>query len=85
MTKINGKINPHRLAANAMIDLLEGVGKSMRLETHDGVIRQGRCTGVNCRNLILNGVDVDLPIEVVLNGDISDAIALSRIAKIDQE
>jgi len=77
--------NKHRQAANAMIELLESVGKTIRLETHDGVERQGRCTAVTCRNLILNGMDVDLPESVVLNGDNFDEIALSRVAKIDIE
>jgi hypothetical protein len=68
-----------------MIELLEAPGKTMSFETHDGIQRQGRCTSINCRSLILSGVEVKLPIEIVLNGDVSDAIPLSRLAKIDIE
>lgn len=75
--------NAERRSSDAIIHLLQSVGKPIRLETHDGVDRQGRCTAVICRNLVLNGEDVDIPVEVVLNGDIHDAIALSRVAKLD--
>ena len=79
----SGEQNKSRAVANAMVELLESVGKTIRLETHDGCNREGRVTSFGARRLVLNGVAVDLPMEMELNSDPTDSIPIQSIAKID--
>jgi hypothetical protein len=65
--------------------LVESVGEFMSLETTDGILREGRISGFTYRSFILNGDEVQLPIEIEVNGDPSDRIPIDRIAKIDLE
>lgn len=65
--------------------LVDSVGEFMSLETTDGLMREGRISGFTYRSLLLDGEEVQLPIEIEVNGDPSDRIPIDRIAKINLE
>lgn len=58
--------------------LVQSIGKTIHLETYDGVRRSGKATAYTFRSFELNGATVELPIEVELNNDKSDRIPLDR-------
>ena len=64
-------------------DLVNSTDKFVRMETTDGVIREGRISGYRTRKFLYNGVEELLPTEVELNGDPSDTVPLDRVVKID--
>lgn len=64
-------------------ELVGSVGEFTDLETTDGVRREGRISGFQMKKMVFNGIDVDIPIEVELNGDPNDRIPISRIGKIN--
>ena len=63
--------------------MVQSVGRYMRLETTDGVTREGKITGFTYRSFKLNGSEADLPTEVEVNGDPNDRIPLDRIEFMD--
>jgi hypothetical protein len=68
----------------AWIDVVaSSVGKFIHLETHDGVFREGKLTGLRMREIHLNGEEVEMPIAVELNGDPSDYIDFGAIFRFD--
>jgi hypothetical protein len=64
-------------------ELINSVGEYIRLETSDGIQREGRISGFAMRHILFNEVDVDIPIEIELNGDPNDKVPLERINKIN--
>ena len=66
-------------------ELIESVGEFVSLETVDGVMREGRISGFTYRSFIFNGDEVQLPIEIEVNGDPNDRIPIDRIATFDIE
>jgi hypothetical protein len=63
--------------------LLASVDEYMRLETTDGVKREGRISGFTYKKFELDGDEVLWPIELEVNGDPTDRIPLARIGKIN--
>jgi hypothetical protein len=66
-----------------MEEIHNNVGEFMRLETIDGVVREGRMSGLRLRQLELNGKQVEIITELELNGDPTDCVELYRVAKIN--
>ena len=60
-------------------EINRSVGKNFALETADGVTRQGRITGLTHKSFKLNGVSVDMPVEIEVNKDPNDRIPLDRL------
>jgi len=73
-----------RKPAGQWIDtIVDAVGKKyVRLETAQGVDRSGKLSGVRTRVIKFNGEDVDIPIELELNGDPTDTVPLNLITKL---
>lgn len=61
----------------------ESVGKFINLETIDGVLREGRLTGLRLNQLKVNGEQVDRIVELEFNGDPTDCVEMYRIARMD--
>jgi hypothetical protein len=61
------------------------VGRFFSLETTDGVVREGKLTGIRARTYILNGAEVEFPTEIELNSDPTDTIPLERVKIITVE
>jgi hypothetical protein len=72
-----------REVGNNIARLIAATDGWVNLETHHGAIREGRLSGWTCRTLKLNGVDVQLPVGLELNGDPHDIINLYDIKKLD--
>ena len=64
-------------------ELVNSTGQYVRLETRDGVVREGRLSGLGSRTLMWNGKPVEILEEVELNGDPFDKIALDSIATFE--
>lgn len=65
------------------IELLhDSTGKFINIETTDGLIREGRVSGLRLRSLMVNNVSVDFIEEIELNGDPTDCIPINRIGRI---
>lgn len=64
-------------------DLVRAIGQHIRIETRDGLEREGRLSGIQARTIKWNGKDVDLPEDIELNGDSYDRIPLDRIASFE--
>jgi len=60
--------------------ILDSTGEFMRLETSDGVRREGKISGFTYRTFKLNGQEVKWPTEIEVNGDPNDRIPLDRVA-----
>lgn len=63
-------------------DIHNSLNKFFRLETTDGIRREGRVTGVRCRVYTFNGHAVELPLEIELNGDPTDTVPMDRVKSI---
>lgn len=72
-----------REVGNTIVLLLSSIGRNVSLETHDGCTREGKLTSFDCRGIIINGEQLDMPMALELNGDITDHITLAMIAKLD--
>lgn len=73
----------NEVTPGAILDgLVSSVGKNVRIETHDGIYRDGRLSGIGMRVIKVNGADLDWPADVELNGDPSDRVPFDRIASI---
>ena len=62
--------------------LTTSINEFMRLETTDGVHREGRITGFTYRKFEINGDIAELPIEIEINGDPSDRVPLDRVLRM---
>ncbi len=65
------------------VDLEALVGKHAHLETKDGTRREGRITAVHTKTFTLDGVKLDIPESVELNGDPLDLIPLDKLQTLD--
>lgn len=65
-----------------MDEVLAAVGHHVHLETSDGVIREGRFTGLGCREMEINGTAREYPSRIELNGDPNDYIDFSLITRM---
>lgn len=63
-------------------DIMRGVGHFVRLETRDGISREGKISGLRTLNVKFNGVDRELPTAIELNGDNFDTVELITIQEI---
>lgn len=72
-----------REVATNIARLLGATGGWVHIETRAGAIRDGRLSGWSCRTLKINGVDVQLPETLELNGDPYDIVALNDIVSLD--
>jgi hypothetical protein len=67
-----------------MFDIISrSVGDNIELETYDGLVRQGKMTGLTTRQIVFNDEKVEIPTELELNGDPLDRIPLTVIKKLD--
>lgn len=64
-------------------EIVAATGQYIRLETTDGIRRQGRLSGLRTRELKWEGRKVLIPTEVELNGDPNDSVPLDRIATME--
>jgi hypothetical protein len=79
------RVQPKTMVTGKWIDeLVATTGQYVRLETSDGVIREGRLSGLRTRELTWNGAKVLIPTEVELNGDPNDTIPMDRIAHLGE-
>jgi len=63
--------------------MVENVGNHITLETTDGVVREGRMTGLSSQSLLWDGSPVEILTEVELNGDPYDTVPINRIKSIE--
>jgi len=63
--------------------ILNSIDKFIHIETHDGVVREGKLTGIRTRQIVVNGNELDYIEGVELNGDPSDNIEFCLIKAID--
>lgn len=64
-------------------ELGDSTGDFIRLETSDGIVREGKITGLRTRAIQFNNEQELMPTEVELNGDPNDTVALDRIIRLD--
>lgn len=72
-----------RSAARWIDRISASVGKSIHVETGDGVIRSGRLTGLRTKTVTFNGAPCELITELELNNDQTDTLNFLTLAKID--
>jgi hypothetical protein len=63
-------------------DVVGAIGRNVHLETSDGVLREGKFTGLAMREIEINGEARDVPARVELNGDPSDYVDFGLIARM---
>lgn len=63
-------------------DVNAAIGRYVHLETRDGVLREGRFSGLGTREIEVNGQVRDLPDRIELNGDPNDYVDFSLIARM---
>lgn len=63
-------------------DIVGAIGRNVHLETGDGVLREGRFTGLAMREIEVNGELREVPSRVELNGDPSDYVDFGLIVRI---
>lgn len=64
-------------------ELVRNVGQFIRLETSDGIDREGRLSGLKSRSIKWNGEEVEIITELELNGDPYDSVPLDRISELE--
>jgi hypothetical protein len=69
--------------ADWLNDIHASIGKYISLETVDGVVREGRLSGVRLNAVKFNGVEQHSIIELEMNGDPTDCVEFYRVAKLD--
>ena len=67
---------------NWVDSLYNSIGRYLNLETTDGVKREGKLTSMTFNQFVLNEEKVNIPDEIEINGDPTDKIPISRIAKM---
>ena len=63
-------------------DVAGAIGRHVHLETSDGVLREGRFTGLGMREIEINGESRDMPDRVELNGDPGDYVEFNLIKRM---
>lgn len=63
-------------------DVHAAIGRHVHLETSDGLLREGRLTGLGNRVIEINGESRELPNRIELNGDPNDYIDFHLIARM---
>jgi len=63
--------------------LVSEVGNYISFETTDGLIREGKLTGLRSQSLIWNCENVEIITEIEMNGDPYDTVPINRIKKIE--
>ncbi len=76
-------VKVERVTGDWIEQLASGVGRYISLETGDGVVREGRLSGLTTRSINFNFMDVLIPIEVEINGDPHDRVPLERIVRVE--
>ncbi len=69
-----------RVSGEWIDQMVAATGQYIRLETSDGIRREGRLSGLRTRELKWEGEAVLIPTEVELNGDPNDCVPLDRIS-----
>jgi len=70
------------MRAGTWIDqIMDSVGRHFWVETSDGVVREGKISGITTRSMSMNDQSVEMPIEIEVNGDPNDRIPLDRMAR----
>lgn len=69
---------------NWLNELADTVGRYISLETLDGMRREGRLSGINMRSIKWNGKQVDILVDLELNGDVYDVVPLNRISFLEE-
>ena len=64
-------------------ELVSNVGQFIKLETSDGMEREGRLSGLKSRTIKWDGKDVEIICELELNGDPYDSVPLDRITVLE--
>lgn len=64
-------------------ELHNHVTRYIKLETLEGVRREGRLSGFVTRKLKINGREETAVVELELNGDPQDRVSYDRIASLD--
>jgi len=64
-------------------ELVNSVGEFVRLETSEGIQREGRISGFEMRHIVFNEIGIDIPTEIELNGDPNDRVPIERLKKIN--
>jgi len=64
-------------------ELVGATGQYVKLETSDGIVREGRLSGLQSQSISWNGEAVEILTGLELNGDPHDKVALARIIKLD--
>jgi len=57
-------------------------GQLVTIELKDGLIREGAVSDVHTFAIVCDGEVIRIPCAIVLNGDVSDVIAVDRILEI---
>jgi hypothetical protein len=65
------------------VDLDSLIGRHAHIETKDGTHRQGRITAITTKIFKLDGVALEIPHSVELNGDPVDLISLAKMRNLD--
>jgi hypothetical protein len=72
------------LGKGAWIDSVHAaVGGYVNIETKDGVIRNGKLSGLRCAQMKMNGRTVEVLKEIELNGDPTDTVDIWRLSRFD--
>lgn len=59
------------------------VGNYISFETTDGLIREGKLSGLRSQSLEWNNEDVEILTEIEMNGDPYDTVPINRIKRIE--
>ena len=75
--------NEKKTPGAAIDEMVAAVGGSVvRIETVDGVHRDGKLTGIGTRAMVINGREVLWPVDLELNGDPGDRIRVDQIREL---
>lgn len=73
------KSKPQPISGKWIDEMVDLTGHYIRLETGDGIVREGRLSGLRTRELQFGDQKVLIPTELEINGDPNDTIPLDRI------
>jgi hypothetical protein len=63
--------------------LVQSVGKYIKLESNDGIRREGRLSSLENEIIIFNGEEVELIKELQLNNDPFDSVPFERVKEFE--
>lgn len=63
-------------------DIFNAVGHYIHMETMDGIVREGRLSGIRMREIYVNGEMVDYPDGLELNGDCNEYVEIVLLRRI---